>query len=83
LFLENQRRYKIELLPAPWWLDYSKIRTIVSGEAGWEVLVTIYETLKDNERCCNIDQVSKLLQNHPGLLDRIEFEKQATMVGAD
>ncbi|MDR3110395.1 MAG: NTP transferase domain-containing protein [Planctomycetaceae bacterium] len=82
LFLENQRKYKIELLPAPWWLDYGKIRTIVSGEAGWEVLVTIYETLKDSERCCNIEQVSKLLQNHPGLLDRVAFEKQATMVVA-
>ena len=69
-FLENQQQYKLELLPAPAWLDHNAIRLIVSGEADWEVLNVIYETFQD-ERCCNIEQVMKLLQRQPTLLEKV------------
>lgn len=62
-FLENQKKFTVELLPAPAGLDRDDVCLIVHGEDDWENVLDIHNALQMD--VCDSAKLSELLRHQP------------------
>lgn len=62
-FLDNQKKYTIELLPAPVELDRDDVRLTCLRQDDWDHILTLYDALGVD--ACEWQKLSSLLSNQP------------------
>lgn len=68
-FLDNQKHFTIELLPAPVGYDRSDIRLTVSDENDWENVLEIHGALDMD--ACDAGKVFNLIQHQPHMREQM------------
>lgn len=79
-FLDNQKDFTVELLPAPVGYDRSDVRITVSDEHDWENVLEIHGALDLD--VCDSGKVCELIEHQPHMREQMARANEESLAGA-
>ncbi|HBT76812.1 MAG TPA: hypothetical protein DEB39_07765 [Planctomycetaceae bacterium] len=79
-FLDNQRDFTVELLPAPTGLDRTDVRLSVNDEDAWENVIEIHNALEMD--VCDSAKLSELLRHQPRIRESMTKANEEALAEA-